>query len=272
MQKTIIILAILLGYLLSLSAQEGASINEDGTPADPSALLDVQSTTKGALLPRLNLTSTSSSSPISGTPAVGLLVFNLATANDVVPGFYFWNGTAWQAISSTSSGSAPHAIGDTLQGGIIFHKFPLGGGLIAAPTDQSAGTTWGCYGTNLAGADGTGVGTGEQNTQDIETGCTTANIAADLCANLNLGGKTDWYLPSKDELKKMWDNLADSDGDNSNTGPSDPYNLGGFANLRYWSSSEYDYGSSWNLDFSDGLDYGSYKGDTLYVRCIRRFL
>ncbi|MCH2024041.1 MAG: hypothetical protein MK207_16320, partial [Saprospiraceae bacterium] len=77
------------------SGTEGVSINGDGSTPHASAILDVQSTSKGVLLPRVSLVSTSSSSPISGTPAVGLLVFNTATSNDVVPGFYYWNGSAW---------------------------------------------------------------------------------------------------------------------------------------------------------------------------------
>ena len=41
------------------------------------------------------------------------------------------------------------AIGDTFQGGIIFYLDGNGGGLIAAPSDQSSGAQWGCYGQNL---------------------------------------------------------------------------------------------------------------------------
>ncbi len=50
-----------------------------------------------------------------GTPAVGLLVFNLATVNDVVPGFYFWTGTAWQPLvaSTYPAGSVFCASGQT---------------------------------------------------------------------------------------------------------------------------------------------------------------
>ena len=162
-------------------------------------------------------------------------------------------------------------IGDTYQGGIVFYLDSNNlGGLIAAPTDQSNAAEWGCQGTKI-GADETVIGIGNQNTIDIEAGCTTVGTAADICANLTLGGYSDWFLPSKDELNEMWKNLADSDGDGTNTGPSDPNNLGSFANLAYWSSSETDNDEAWGQIFDLGIqDYGD-KVTTVYVRAVRSF-
>ena len=37
-----------------------------------------------------------------------------------------------------------------------------GGGLVAAPLDQSSGAEWGCHGTTISGADGAAVGDGAQ--------------------------------------------------------------------------------------------------------------
>ena len=111
----------------------------------------------------------------------------------------------YNASANTDDGSCI-GIGASYQGGIIFWLDGNGGGLIAAPFGQSGGE-WGCYGT-LIRSDGTAIGTGNQNTIDIEAGCTTPGTAADICANLTLGGYSDWFLPSKDELNQMYLNTG----------------------------------------------------------------
>jgi len=96
------------------------------------------------------------------------------------------------------------AIGDSYQGGKVAY---IDGtnihGLIAATADQGTSTEWGCYGTAISGADGTAIGTGNQNTIDIMAGCSTAGIAARLAGDLVLNSYGDWHLPSKDELNKL---------------------------------------------------------------------
>jgi len=130
--------------------------------------------------------------------------------------------------------------------------------LEAAPSDQSTSAIWGCYGYSISGADGTAVGTGEQNTLDIEAGCTTPGIAADICANLNLGGYSDWFLPSKDELNLMYQVLKVS-------------GVGGFGNYLYLSSSEYDTYTVWDQGFYNGYQGYSNKGIPDRVRAVRAF-
>jgi uncharacterized protein (TIGR02145 family) len=86
MQKITIILSILLGYTLIASAQ-GVGINEDNSTADPSAILDAKSTTKGVLHPRM----TEAERDAISAPATGLLIFQ----TDGTMGLYYYSGAAW---------------------------------------------------------------------------------------------------------------------------------------------------------------------------------
>jgi len=186
----------------------------------------------------------------------------------VVNGCTDSTATNYNALANTDDGSCIGglSIGDTHQGGIIFYLDSLGGGLIAAPTDQfiSTGTLWGCYGTLIAGADGTAIGTGAQNTIDILAGCATSGTAADICANLTIGAYSDWFLPSKDELNEMYLNIGQ--GNDLGLG-----NIGGFANHTYWSSTEYNTNRAWMHGF-DFANQGNYnKAYNLYVRAVRAF-
>ena len=77
------------------------------TTPNASAKLDVSASDKGFLPPRVALTASNAASPIT-SPANGLLIYNTATAgtspNNVIPGYYFWNGSAWiNMIGSTTS-------------------------------------------------------------------------------------------------------------------------------------------------------------------------
>ena len=165
--------------------------------------------------------------------------------------------------NNNNSGNTTNlAIGDTHQGGIIFYLDGNGGGLIAAPSDQGQ-AEWGCMDILISGADGTAIGTGAQNTLDIEAGCSTPGTAAYICTHLSLGGYVDWFLPSIDELREMYLNRTAIGGG---------FN-GGFTSDYYWSSSEVDVYGAWKQGFDNILNtnQGDKSQDYNNVRAIRSF-
>jgi len=151
-------------------------------------------------------------------------------------------------------------LGQSYQGGKIAYIDSTGKhGLIAAPSDQSAGILWnnGTFPNDpVTGATGTAIGTGQANTNAIIAAQGPGNYAAKLCDDLVLNGYSDWYLPSKDELNQLYLNQTV---------------VGGFANGSYWSSSEYDYDIAWSQYFGNGYQYNNNKYSTLAVRAVRAF-
>ncbi len=88
------------------SLQNFAQTGIGTTTPNASAKLDVNATDRGFLPPRVALTATNVFSPIVGTSnlAAGVLVYNTATTtnvpNNVLPGYYYWNGSTWVQISN----------------------------------------------------------------------------------------------------------------------------------------------------------------------------
>ena len=263
-----------------------------------SAQLDVSSTTKGLLPPRM----TREQQVAIALPVEGLVIY----CTDCIPkGLYNYDGTTWNPL--VSKGNAP---GDMqywdgtkwimipvgipswilklsasgipgwgtevgcrgLAGGIVFYDkgFYSDGWryLEAAPSDQSTGTDWGCYGTYIPGAGSarTAIGTGQANTTAIVNACSTAGIAARICDDLVLNGYSDWFLPSKNELDELFK-------ERYTIGGFDTYNDGIFQhNNWYWSSSNYDQLNAWGQRFHLGDISLLEKSDNgAFVRAIRAF-
>jgi len=159
----------------------------------------------------------------------------------------------------------PVAVGDSYGGGIVAYILVNGDtgydpsvqhGLIAATADQSTGIQWYNGSNVVTGATGTAIGTGQANTTAIVEKQGAGIYAAKLCNDLTVGGYNDWFLPSKDELDKLFTNKVA---------------IGGFAGSYYWSSSEYDANNAWYQYFNDGYQYDYYKFNTYRVRAVRVF-
>ncbi len=72
------------------------------TTPDASAKLDVSSTNKGFLPPRVTLTSTTDIITIPN-PATALLVYNTGSNVNLSAGYYYWSGSAWTKIGNNGS-------------------------------------------------------------------------------------------------------------------------------------------------------------------------
>jgi len=80
---------------------DGSSVSIGTDNIDPSAILQIESTTQGVLFPKM----TSEQRDLIATPQAGLLIFQI----DNSPGFYFYDGAAWVALDTsngTSSGGS----------------------------------------------------------------------------------------------------------------------------------------------------------------------
>jgi hypothetical protein len=174
-----------------------------------------------------------------------------------------------QDYAVTVTVSAP-TIGQAYGGGVIAYVYQSGDpgyvegeshGMIAATGDQSSmGIQW-SLGTNYVatGATGVALGTGAANTSAIiaAQGDPAISYAAGLARAYTGGGHTDWYLPSKDELRKLY---LSKDA------------IGGSWSARYyWSSSELSPVSAWLQDFSSGHQSADVKQDLQGVHAVRSF-
>ncbi len=94
MKTTIPLLAML--CFTSMASAQNVAINSSGAAANSSAMLDVASTTKGMLIPRM----TEAQRIIIAAPVAGLLVYQ----TDIEDGFYFYDGSQWIPLSTKETG------------------------------------------------------------------------------------------------------------------------------------------------------------------------
>jgi hypothetical protein len=126
----------------------------------------------------------------------------------------------------------------------------------------------------LTGASGTAIGTGRTNTTAMRAVCTSNGAAYWITFKNNnggVGGKTDWFLPSKDELNYVC-RYARQLSESTEVCSGGTLRAG-FVGASYWSSSEYNATTAWYQNFSNGgqARVDGLKGTSVYVRVVRFF-
>ena len=164
------------------------------------------------------------------------------------------------------------AIGDTYGGGKVAYLMQPGDttynanvqhGLIASISDIGQGSPWSSASTTVVcKALGVNLLQGISNTDSIIKYNPSPTITAAAIAKAHRGGNySDWYLPNKNELNKLYiGRIA----------------IGNFATGGYWSSSEFDATNSykfhaWYQNFANGAQATSLKNALGFVRAIRAF-
>jgi hypothetical protein len=199
------------------------------------------------------------------TPPQGLIIFCTDCASGAGE-LQIKLSSAWKNLPVGDVNDPPPAIGDTYQGGFVFYLDGSGGGLIAALSDQSSGIQWHNGADSITDATATAIGTGSSNTDSIidDQGVIETSYAAGLARAHDGGAYTDWFLPSKDELNLMRQNIGQ--GSTSASG-----NVGEFLDGFYWSSTEYSNHAAWLQNFFDDTRGTSSKASTVNVRAVRAF-
>lgn len=165
---------------------QSLAVNTSGATANASSILDVSSTSKGILIPRVSLTGTGDATTIA-SPATSLLVYNTSSAGGLTPGYYYWNGTAWVGVAYTTTwllrgnsgtSAATHFIGTTDNVPLVFKVNNQKAGLIDVNPNLFLGYQAGNLNTGL---ENTGIGYQSLNSNTLgygNTGVGTYSIAS----------------------------------------------------------------------------------------------
>jgi hypothetical protein len=111
MKKRVIHTVVKMGLFITISFYcpqlfSQVKVGNNPTTINPNSVLEIESTNKGLLLPRLALSATTNVAPLTAF-VQGMFVFNTATAGDVTPGIYYCDGTKWVKVSPVTPSGGP---------------------------------------------------------------------------------------------------------------------------------------------------------------------
>lgn len=185
------------------------------------------------------------------------------------------DGTKWIIMAK----EANIAIGQSCVDNTIYAGITPDGNVRMYTTKCDRGQTWNgsaCTGTRTTRSwnNGNGLGLqvtgatsttdGDGNTitvaaadADIIIGGVQPHLAAVDCDSLNFDGRTDWYLPARDEIAILYTNRAA---------------IGNFTTASYWSSTEVGLLTSYATAFNTGIAGATGKATAANTRCVRQDL
>jgi hypothetical protein len=197
-------LILVLGILCCPLQAQGVKISPTpGTP-DPSAILETQDTSRGVLLPRVNLQSPTDAVTIAN-PATSLMVFNTGTT--LAPaGFYYNAGTPqapqWALVLPNPANTALNMNGFAIEN-------------LATPVNPADAVTKDYVDNQIIGVSGSGGLPMPSQMSTESVAAVTLGAAARDCSNLVQNGQSDWYLPSFEEIMYLLSKDAGSISNNS---------------------------------------------------------
>ena len=291
MEAIKLILISVIFLLVTFSVVGQISINTDNSLPDNSAMLDVKSTTKGLLVPRM----TAAQLAAIASPANGLMVYQ----TDGIPGFYYYSNSVWQRVGAadgsetkvsaganvtvTGTGTIvnPYVIasaitlfrGELFGGGIVFWVDNAGQhGMIASLVDLSTSSVWSNVDATLIGLSAHSTTDGQGNSNAIMAQSSHITSAAKLCdiytnSDYGTGVFSDWYLPALDQLGLIFYTRYILNKKIAGVPGAD---LLGFMRL-YWSSTEDNFNYAWSFFFYNAYAINEVKSGNYNVRAIRDF-